>query len=125
MEKAWVLACGGLLVLGGCGTLLDIQPDTVLPNDDGGMQGSDGSSGEAAAPGDAGDAGDVGDAVDAGPNTSACAQSAPTDPCVLAEGLVNLGSIAVANGIVYFTRHESSGAILQVPTAGGAVTSFP
>lgn len=73
---------------------------------------------------DAADAADAADAVDGAAPLLPCSPAAPTASCVLADKLVKLGSIAAANGNVYFTRHESAGPILQVPRLGGAVATF-
>lgn len=124
MGRASISALGGFLALAGCGTLLDIQPDPAVANDDGGMPVSDGSSTEAVAPVDGAGA-DAADAADGGSSLAPCSKSPQAPPCVLAEGLVNLGSIAVGNGHVYFTRHENPGAVLQVLSTGGEpVTPF-
>ena len=108
MGRAWITAVGGLLAVAGCGRMLDIQPDQSPATGDGGSAG-DAPADVFVVPGDGGLPG------------TACP---PAGPCVLAAGLQDLGSIAVAGNSVYFTRHQTAGAILQVPTSGGPVTTF-
>ena len=121
MRKASILGVVCVLLVG-CGTLLDIKPDSPpTAVDDGGMEAGSSRDGDVLGA-DAGDGASPDGTVDPGPGS--CIQSAATDPCVVASGLVDLGSIAVANGSVFFTLHATSGAVLQVSKNGGAVSSF-
>lgn len=119
MQRRAVIGAGACVLVAGCGTLLDIQADSP-PAVDSGVPGGDGGGSDGGSDGGA----DAADAADATPLPTACNAPVPTDPCVLAKDLVDLGSIAVGGGSVFLARHETSGAILRVPVAGGAVTQF-